>query len=199
MSKKQSTLFAGGGVTADPGDIDFVVDGEFAGILFSVFDLTGTDISGAVTELFDDGFDVAYDAQTANYTLGRTVQGAESNAKGLIVADTDGGTTGTLTLKKVTGTFRDNEALVEVGFATPGIAVVNGVPVRRYAEGANWVTIGAQTAAGANNFQFINPLLPAGDGDRGRVLPRRFRLKQTFNTITSADYAIDLIQSNWGN
>ena len=198
MSKKQSTLFAGGGVSADPGDIDFVVDGEFAGILFSTFEITGTSVAGAVTELIEDGVDLAYDAQTANFTVGAIVRGAESGATGIIVDDTDGGTTGTLTLKKVTGHFKDNEPLLDDN-VTPGVAVVNGLPVRRYAEGADWVTITAQTAPGSNNFQFLNPVLAAGDGDRGRVLPRRFRLKFTFTAITTISYAVDLYQSNWSN
>jgi len=194
MSKKQSTLFAGGGVTVDPGDFDFVVDGQFAGILFTVFDMTGTDISGAVTELFDDGFAVAYDAQTVNFTVGAEAKGSLSGATGIIVKDTDGGATGTLILKKVIGHFRDNEPLVDDD-GTPGAAVVNGVPVRQVVTGADWVTIVARTGAGSDNYQFLNPLIPTGDGDRGRVLPRRFRLTQTFNTITTASYAIDLIQS----
>ncbi len=196
MSKKQSTLFAGGAVTADPGDIDFVVDGEFAGLLFTIFDITGTDISGAVTELFDDGFDLAYEAQTVNYTVGAKLRGVDSQATGVIVGDTDGGATGTLIVKKLIGHFIPGEILVD-DESTPGSATVTSVPVRRFAEGADWVTITAQGAAGESNFQFLNPLIPAGDGDRGRVLPRRFRLKQTFNTITTVSYAIDLVQSGF--
>ncbi len=194
MSKKQSTLFAGGAITADPGDIDFIVDAQFAGLLFTVFDMTGTDITGVVTELFDDGFDLAYDGQTVNFTVGATVKGVDSGATAEIVGDTDGGATGTLILKKINGFFRDNEVLVDDD-GTPGAAVVNGLPVRRVAEGADWVTIGAQTGAGSNNFQFTNPDMAVTEGDTRRVLPRRFRLKQTFNTITTVSYAIDLIQN----
>lgn len=194
MSKKQSTLFAGGAVLAEPADIDFVVDGEFAGILFTIFSLTGTDISGAVTELFEDGFDFSYDAQTANYTIGAILTGKESGAKALIVGDTDGGADGVLILKKLTGHFKDGEIIVDDD-GTPGSSTADGLPVRRFAEGADWVTIVAQTGAGESNFQFLNPLLAADAGDRGRVLPRRFRLKQTWNTVTTADYAVDLIQS----
>lgn len=191
MSKKQSTLFAGGGITSDPGDIDFIVDAQFAGLLFTVFDMTGTDISGTVTELFEDGYDLAYDAQTDNYVVGDELVGAESGAKAVIVGDTDGGATGTLVLKKLVGHFKDNEIITG---DSAGSATANGLPVRRVAEGADWVTIVAQTGVGSSNFQFLNPLIVAGDGDRGRVLPRRFRLKQTFNTITTVSYAVDLIQ-----
>lgn len=200
MSKKVSTILAANETTTAPANVDFVVDGEFAGLALNVFTLTGTTPTIAVTatELFDKGFTLGYDAQTANFTVGRTVQGKLSNAKALIMADTDAGVTGTLELKKVSGNFIDNEDLEEVGFATPGKAVVNGVLTRVFQEGAVWATL----AAGAvdANAQFLNPLLIAGDGDRGRVLPRRFRLKVTEGgSWTAADFAVDLVQSNWGN
>lgn len=200
MSKKVSTILAANETTTAPANVDFVVDGEFAGLALNVFTLTGTTPTIAVTatELFEKGFTLDYDAQTVNFTVGRTVQGKLSNAKAQIMADTDGGATGTLELKKVAGNFIDNEELEEVGFATPGKAVVNGTLTRVVQEGAVWATIGA--GAVDANSQFLNPLIVTGDGDRGRVLPRRFRLKVVEGgTWTAADFAVDLIQSNWGN
>jgi hypothetical protein len=75
----------------------------------------------------DTGFlwgQLAYDAQTANFTAGQVVTGSTSGAKGTILSDADGGTTGTLTLRDITGTFADNEAITD---PLGGAAVVNGI------------------------------------------------------------------------
>ena len=191
--KKQTTLFLGNNLTTDPGDHDFVVDGLYAGLSLSMFNFTGTSLQVTATALYEDGFNLAYDAQTANFTVGRTLVGKISNAKGVIVADTDGGTTGTLTLKRVQGTFYDNEPIEEFNATTPGAAVANGGLTRRVVEGGVWADTGAVSAS--TDAMFINPDLAAGDGDRGRVWPRRFRLKFTFTAVTDADFAVDLIQS----
>jgi hypothetical protein len=194
--KKQTTLFLGNNLTAAPAVHDFVVDGLYAGLSLSVFNLTGTTptLQVTATALYEDGFDLAYDAQTANFTAGRTVKGTTSGATGVIVADADGGATGTLTLKRVQGTFYDNEPLVEYNAATPGAAVVNGQLVRRVVEGGVWADTGA--VAVSADAMFVNPDLAAGDGDRGRVWPRRFRLKFTEGgSWTDADFAVDLVQS----
>lgn len=191
--KKQTTLYLGNNLTTDPGDHDFVVDGLYAGLSLSMFNLTGTSLQVTATALYEDGFDLAYDAQTANFTVGRTVKGQHSNAYGVIVADVDGGATGTLTLKRVQGTFYDDEPIVEHNAATPGAAVANGQLVRRVVEGGVWADTGA--VAVSADAMFVNPDLAAGDGDRGRVWPRRFRLKFTFTAVTDADFAVDLVQS----
>ena len=196
MSKKQSTLLAAFETTDAPANQDFVVDGQFAALALNVFTLTGTAPTIAVTavELFEKGFTLGYDAQTVNYTKGRTVRGINSNATGLIMDDTDGGASGTLELKKVVGNFVDNEPLEEVGFATPGKATVNGTLVRVLQEGAVWATIGA--GAVDANAAFLNPEIVTGDGDRGRVTPRRFRLKVVEGgKWTVAEFAVDLIQN----
>lgn len=69
------------------------------------------------------GAALQYDTQTGNFTLGNVVTGATSGATGRIIADADGGTAGTLTLQDVTGTFVDNEALVD---GAGGAALANG-------------------------------------------------------------------------
>lgn len=194
--KKQTTLLLANNLVAAPANLDFVVDGLYAGLSLSVFNLTGTTptITVTATALYEDGFDLAYDAQTVNFTVGRTVKGETSGAKGVIVADADGGATGTLTLKRVQGTFFDNEPLVEFNVATPGRAVVNGQLVRRTVEGGVWATTGAVSVS--SDAMFINPDLAAGDGDRGRIWPRRFRLKVVEGgSWTDADFAVDLVQS----
>lgn len=69
---------------------------------------------------------LAYDAQTANFTAGRVIQGATSGATATILEDNDTGTAGTLTLGNIQGTFQDNEVITETTGGTPGSATVNG-------------------------------------------------------------------------
>lgn len=58
-------------------------------------------------------FDLAYDAQTTNFTVGETLTGGTSGATATIVADNDGGATGTLKVINITGTFADNETITD--------------------------------------------------------------------------------------
>jgi hypothetical protein len=69
------------------------------------------------------GATLAYDSQTANFTVGNILTGGTSGASGRIVADSDSGTTGSLTLQDVIGTFLDNEAITD---GATGAAVANG-------------------------------------------------------------------------
>lgn len=63
-----------------------------------------------------------YDAQTSNFTVGNTVTGGTSSATGTIAADVDAGTTGTLYVIDVSGTFQDNETITDAtGSATSNI------------------------------------------------------------------------------
>lgn len=71
-----------------------------------------------------------FDTQTANFTVGLVVTGGTSAATGTIVRQTDAGTSGTLYLKLVTGTFVDNETITDSG---TGSALVNGSPSTHYA------------------------------------------------------------------
>jgi len=72
------------------------------------------------------GSTLAYDTMTAAFTVGTTIQGADSGATALIVADDNSETTGTLTLYDVEGTFLDNETITEAGDDYTGSATVNG-------------------------------------------------------------------------
>lgn len=69
---------------------------------------------------------LAYDGQTANFAPGSIVTGAVSGATARLVADADGGTTGTLSLRDITGAFIDNEAITDTA---GGAALVNGALV----------------------------------------------------------------------
>lgn len=67
---------------------------------------------------------LAYSAQTANFTIGKTLTGASSGATATIVSDTDAGVTGTLTLKNIVGAFQSGEIITDdngvPGSATAG-------------------------------------------------------------------------------
>lgn len=69
------------------------------------------------------GSSLAYDAQTANFTAGTIVTGQSSGATARIQADSDSGTTGTLTLIDISGAFVDNETITDT---SGGSAIVNG-------------------------------------------------------------------------
>ncbi len=60
---------------------------------------------------------------TGNYTVGQIITGQTSGATGTIMADTDGGTTGTLKVKLITGTFTAGEAAIDAlgGSALVGV------------------------------------------------------------------------------
>ena len=66
---------------------------------------------------------LAYDAQSVNYTTGLVVTGA-GGATGIIESDVDAGSTGTLTISNISGTYVNNEALTDSG---SGSATVNGI------------------------------------------------------------------------
>jgi hypothetical protein len=70
---------------------------------------------------------LGYDGQSANFTVGKTLTGASSGATAVIIADTDSGATGTLTIRKTNNlVFLDNETITDDN-STPGTAVANGV------------------------------------------------------------------------
>lgn len=66
---------------------------------------------------------IAFDTQTGNFTVGQVVSGGTSGATGTLERQTDAGTTGTLYLRNVSGTFQDNEALTD---PITGSALANG-------------------------------------------------------------------------
>lgn len=58
---------------------------------------------------------LAYDAQTGDFTVGTILTGGTSGATALILADSDSGATGRLTITGITGTFQDNETITDTG------------------------------------------------------------------------------------
>jgi hypothetical protein len=82
-------------------------------------------VNGADRMLYFDGAtwrrvdnasaELYYDTQTANFPGSGTVTGATSGATATIVEDLDSGTTGTLRVRNITGTFQDNEIITAGG------------------------------------------------------------------------------------
>lgn len=69
---------------------------------------------------------LAYDTQTANYTVGKKLTGATSGATAIILEDSDSGATGTLTLGQISGAFTVGETITDDNSA-PGSAKVTSV------------------------------------------------------------------------
>ncbi len=66
-----------------------------------------------------------YDAQSANFTVGAILTGGTSGAHGIIIADVDAGSTGTLTLEGIDGTFQNDETITDDN-GSPGSATSDG-------------------------------------------------------------------------
>jgi hypothetical protein len=91
---------------------------------FTIGSLTNAEIKVEMSDMLY--YNLAYDGQSANFTVGKTVTGSQSGAKGVIIKDTDGGATGTLVIQRTnTIDFFDDEAITDDN-GTPGVAVVNG-------------------------------------------------------------------------
>lgn len=84
---------------------------------------TGRAIYHIEAGAYRPGSTLAYDTQTANFTVGNILTGASSGATARIIADSDSGTTGTLTLSDISGEFIDNEIITDSG---SGSATANG-------------------------------------------------------------------------
>lgn len=75
-----------------------------------------------ITQVTDYGT-LAYDAQSADFTVGLLATGSGTGT-GYIEADEDDGTTGTLTLSNISGTFVNDETITD---SSTGSATINGV------------------------------------------------------------------------
>lgn len=74
---------------------------------------------------------LAYNAQTANFTVGKKITGATSGATAYILEDSDAGATGTLTLgninpNPITGSYFVNGEIITDDNGVPGSATTNG-------------------------------------------------------------------------
>lgn len=116
----------------------FVCDREEHDFSAGTFDsnrLDVTTVSGCII-VKDGGLDAGeryllYDAETAPFNVGATLTGGTSGATAEIVAATDWGSEGVLTLGNITGAFEDDEAITDDGGA-PGSATVNGTAGNNY-------------------------------------------------------------------
>lgn len=106
-----------------------VVTGQTSGYYStSLFTTSGgtylTAVNGADLLLIYDGtywlpmndkdvLQINYDGQSGNFHVGNTLTGGTSSATGTILQDIDGGTTGTLIVRKITGTFQNDETITD--------------------------------------------------------------------------------------
>jgi Ca2+-binding RTX toxin-like protein len=108
---------------------------------------TGTLVLQNIVGIFQDNEIItdntlAFDGQTADFTVGTVLTGGTSLATALIVSVVDNGTTGTLTLQNITGTFQDNEIITDGGAGSAlangaiGLALANGAVANTFATGA---------------------------------------------------------------
>lgn len=85
----------------------------------------------------------SFNTQTANFTVGQTLTGGTSGATGIILSQVDAGTSGTLTLSNITGTFQNAEIITDGagGSATAtNTALASPTVLRIYLNGS-WQTI----------------------------------------------------------
>lgn len=192
--KRTTILDIQTGIDAAPADIDFPIDGDFAEVAVVVENLTAGTFTADVVQLINKQLDLDYDAQTANFNVGAKVTGVNSRANGIIIADADGGATGTLSLVRVSyADFEDNEIIQDDG-GTPGVAVANGSGTVTWTEAGTWATTGA---VGVTTRELIlDPDVPAGEGSGARpIVPRMFRLKVAETTAwTDFTYTVELTQ-----
>ena len=92
-----------------------------------LFDKTTTyDPDDSLYPLFDAAQAyLLYDVETVAFSVGETLHGSTSHATAVIVSVLDWGTEGRLLLRKITGTFQDNETITD-SQAVPGSATANG-------------------------------------------------------------------------
>ena len=106
-------------ITLDPGQKAWL-EAKVSAVMRNGTDYGFYHISRAVHR---PGSTLAYDAQSANFTLGLVLTGATSGATARIIADSDSGATGTLTIKDITGVYLDNEIITD---SSTGSATANG-------------------------------------------------------------------------
>lgn len=119
------------GVGETSNSVQIRVEGSPDGTNF--YDFVNDSTSGATSTLTQRQFSITqstaegtldYDAQTGNFTAGLVVTGGTSSATALLESDSDAGTTGTLTLSNISGTFQNNETITD---SSTGSATVDGI------------------------------------------------------------------------
>ena len=84
---------------------------------------TGKAAYHRVAKVHRPGSTLGYDNQTANFTVGDVLTGSVSGATARIIADSDSGAAGTLTLRDIVGDFVNNETITD---GAGGSATANG-------------------------------------------------------------------------
>jgi hypothetical protein len=118
-------------------------------------------VNGSDSKLLYDGTDfypigstslysISYNTETQPFTVGKTLTGATSAATATIVKVIDNGTTGTLWVDNVTGTFGASEIITDDN-TTPGSATTAGAPVLLF----NGIT-GVSTSSLSYNWTYKN-------------------------------------------
>jgi hypothetical protein len=90
-----------------------------------------------------------YDTQTVDFVVPGTVTGGTSGAVATIVADSDAGAAGFLTVTNLSGTFQDNEAITG---SAGGAALVNGAIVTNVGYSAAFVQSGTELHLNVTGF-----------------------------------------------
>lgn len=111
---------------------DFPTDDPFSMVKYGAYAFlcNGSTSIAYVTATLD------YDAQTVNFTVGNTIEGVSSGAKARIIADVDGGATGTLTIQMLNNLrFEDDEQIDEIEGS--GSADVDGTITFVWTENTN--------------------------------------------------------------
>lgn len=111
-----------------------------------------------------------YDGQSANYAVDSTLTGGTSGATATILADTDWGDEGVLTLGSISGTFEDGETITD---AATGSATVNGTLGETYLtydnEASGPFTVG-NTITGGTSGTTGTLVALQDDGATGKML-----------------------------
>lgn len=168
--KEAGTEIAGGVITVfarQSGDLydNFEID-LTAGGRNAVPMSTADDLNEDTGEYY-----LLYDAETTAFTtLGQLITGGTSTAKGELVAATDWGTTGRLTLRDVRGTFQDNETITG---STEGSATANGTVGDTYlaydAETIGFTTMGQTITGGTSGAKRLLRAVQ-DDGTTGKLV-----------------------------
>lgn len=147
-------------------------------------------------------WDLAYDGQTANFTVGKIVTGATSKATAYIVSDTDGGATGTLVVSGISGTFINNETITDSN-GTPGTAVVNnasGVNSDSATSDFNWYQETFSSVSGGTSTDALGEHTIAASGKYRIAVPIKDRYLRVSSkgtgTVTGSLLDIDAIIGN---
>jgi len=82
-----------------------------------------------------------FDAQTGAFTIGDTLTGGTSGATGVIAGIYDAGSTGTLYIKSVTGTFQNNETITDTTTGSATSDIPSGIGSGRTITGVDTSTL----------------------------------------------------------